>query len=270
MTAFTVFGATGFIGRHLVDALRRDGHTVQAIGRDIDFSAPRHLGRVIYAAGATGGAATGPIAMLDVHATLLEKAITHFDFDSFVYLSSTRVYGLEGQATSTREDARLSCSPQGADWFALTKLCGESLCLGSRKNGVSVARLSNIYGANQHPSTFLAAVRRDCIEKNAATINETPQSCKDYLSIDDATRYLAGLATSSAEGIYNVASGALISHQDITEALQCMGYAVSFNPQGADRRFPRVDTGKITGLFGAPRHSLINDLPALFGKPAHA
>ena len=270
MTLFTVFGGTGFIGRHLVDQLRRDGHEVNSFGRDIDFSTKRHLGRVIYAAGATGGAATGPIAMLDVHATLLEKVISHFDFDAFVYASSTRVYGLESQSPSTHEDTRLSCSPDAADWFALTKLCGESLCLNSKKPGVSVARLSNIYGADQHPSTFLSAVRRDCLEKSGTTINETPQSCKDYLSIDDATRYLSGLAVAGAEGIFNAASGQSVSHRDIADTLTTLGFTIGFNPAGADRRFPVVETAKITQLFGAPKHTLLADLPALFGKTAHA
>ncbi len=270
MTLFTVFGGTGFIGRHLVERLRRDGHEVTAVGRDIDFSKKQHLGRVIYAAGATGGATTGPIAMLDVHATLLEKVINHFDFDSFVYTSSTRVYGLEGQSTSTDEGARLTCSADAADWFALTKLCGESLCLNSKKPGISVARLANIYGADQHPSTFLAAVRRDCLEKGSTTINETPQSCKDYLSIEDATRYLCGLAHAGTEGVYNLTSGTAISHQHIADTLTTLGYTVDFNPQGASRRFPAVNNTKIKGLFGTPMRNLLNDLPLMFGKTAHA
>ncbi len=264
MSIFTVFGGSGFIGRNLVEALRRDGHDVTAIGRDIDFSSRRHLGRVIYAAGATGGAATCPIAMLDVHATLLEKVIHHFDFDSFVYLSSTRVYGLEGQSPSTHEDSRLSCSADAADWFALTKLCGESLCVNSKKPGVSVARLANIYGADQHPSTFLAAVRRDCLERGGTTINETPASCKDYLSIDDAVRYLCGLAASGTGGIYNIASGTTFSHQQLAQDLTMLGFKIDFTPQALQRRFPPVDVAKISHLFGPPLRNLRSDLPVIF------
>lgn len=270
MTNFTVFGASGFIGRHVVDALRRDGHTVRTIGRDIDFSTKEHLGRVIYAAGATGGSATTPIAMLDVHASLLEKIITHFDFDTFVYLSSTRVYGLEEQSPSTDESSRLSCSPSAADWFSLTKLCGESLCLSAGKKGISVARLANIYGEYQHPSTFLSAIRRGCLEDGRTTINESPQSCKDYLSIHDAVRYLCGLATLGAEGIYNVASGKNITHAMIAATLQPLGFQVNFNPKASERRFPAIATDKINALFSAPAHDFLTDLPALFGKSTPA
>lgn len=270
MTDFTVFGSTGFIGRHLVEALRQNGHNVRAIGRNIDFSAKQHLGYVIYAAGATGGSAISQAAMLDVHASLPEKIINHFDFNSFVYLSSTRVYGLEADALSTDENSRLSCSPTASDWFALTKLCGESLCLNAKKPGVSVARLANIYGKDQHPSTFLSAIRRDCIERGGATINEAPQSCKDYLSIHDTVRYLSSLATSGVEGIYNVASGSNITHASIAATLETLGFQVNFNPEGSERRFARINTDSITQLFGAPAHSLLQDLPALFGKNAHA
>lgn len=269
MTNFTVFGASGFIGRHVVDALRRDGHTVRTVGRDIDFSTKEHLGRVIYAAGATGGSTTKPIAMLEVHASLLEKVIAHFDFDAFVYLSSTRVYGLEEQSPSTDESSRLSCSPSAADWFSLTKLCGESICLSSGKKGISVARLANIYGEDQHPSTFLSAIRRDCLERGDTIINEAPQSCKDYLSIHDAVRYLYGLATLGAEGIYNVASGKNIAHATIAVTLQSLGFQVDFNPKASERRFPVISTDKINDLFGIPAHDLLTDLPALFSKNVH-
>lgn len=270
MTHFTVFGGSGFIGRHIVAALRQDGHQVVSHGRDFNINKNTPLGHVIYAAGATGGSSTPPITMLDVHATLVEKILSNTDFSSFVYLSSTRVYGLEGQSSNTAEDATLGLSTAPSDWFALTKLCGESLCLNSKRPAVSVARLSNVYGVDQHPSTFLSAVRRDCLAHGGTTINETPQSCKDYISITDAVRYLCGMATAGIEGIYNVASGSTTTHSQIADTLGTLGFDVAFNPQGVERHFPAVKTEKIRGLFGAPAHHLIDDLPTLFARHMHA
>lgn len=260
---YTVIGHSGFIGRNLVARLRGEGHDVFTPRRDFSDLSGRPLGHVIYAAGVTGSMQTGLFPAVEAHVNALHRAMTASDFTSWVYLSSSRVYGLLGNSDGTGEDAPLRVHAGANDFFALTKLTGESLCLTFNHPRVCVARLSNIYGPDQNSGTFLAAVLASLQSSGKAEIREAAASCKDYLSIHDATRYLAALAADGHAGIYNVGGGATVSHRQIADTLNAQGYDVSFAADGATRAFPALDISKLAALYGQPQHRLLDDLPAL-------
>jgi nucleoside-diphosphate-sugar epimerase len=144
--SFTVFGAAGYIGRHLVAALTQAGHTVRQVVRD-DWPRPgEHLGHGLFTIGITAGFRGQPLETLDTHVVSLHAALKRFTFDSFLYVSSTRLY--QG-AESTAEPARLSVSPADPeDSYNSSKLAGESTVLSLGRETNRVARLSNVFGGS--------------------------------------------------------------------------------------------------------------------------
>ena len=90
MDRLTVFGHTGYIGSSIVkhpSALEKE-QILPERGK-----IPRkNLGDVVYAVGITSGFVQRPRETLDAHVCYLRKILERGKFDSFVYLSSTRVY----------------------------------------------------------------------------------------------------------------------------------------------------------------------------------
>lgn len=259
---FTVLGATGFIGRNMTAHLRQQGFVVATPSRDIDLSG-RHLGHVIYAIGVVGGAKNRMQDMITAHALLPQRILQEATFDSFLYLSSTRVYDGISLDTEAREDVALPVLPSSASFFSLTKMTGEAVCLAHPNPAVRVARLSNIYGIDQSPDTFLGSVLRDLAAKASVTFGESLQSSKDYLSIGDATRMLQSIALNGDQRLYNVASGDIVTHAALAEKIKACGLHAAFADGGATRAFPRINTARISELCGGARQHLLDDLPRL-------
>ena len=87
----TVLGATGFIGSHLVEKLKKLGMRVFAPRRDEEVEG-RDLGRVIYCIGLTADFRERPIETVEAHVCRLARVLRDCDFQLLLYMSSTRLY----------------------------------------------------------------------------------------------------------------------------------------------------------------------------------
>lgn len=263
MSLFTVLGATGFIGRHLVEYLRSQGHVVQTPERDCPHLRGKPLGHVVYCIGMTGNFRQYPQAAVDAHVNKLYALIDGADFESWLYLSSTRVYGGLHEAVNADEQMPLPLLPSSDKIYDLTKLLGEAICLGKEVATVRVARLSNIFGLGQSSSTFFGAIQQDLARTGSVVIGESPLSQKDYLSIKDAVFFLSQIALNGKERLYNVASGYSVSHEELAEALRAEGKSVTFSKDGALRRFPKIDITRLSAEFGAPQRGILQEIPEI-------
>lgn len=218
MTAFTVLGASGYIGRHLVAHLRTQGHTVWAPERGDAQVFSQPLGHVFYCVGLTADFRTRPFDTVDAHVVLLSEVLRRAQFDSLLYLSSTRVYM---GAASTEEDAPLTVLPGDPSYlYNLTKLTGESLCHASGRAGVRVARLSNVVGPgmDERSANLVADLVRQA-RQGVMVLRSHPSSVKDYIHIDDVVQWLPSIALGGKFATYNVASGVQTTHAQWLEWL---------------------------------------------------
>lgn len=260
---FTVLGSTGFIGRHLVMHLQSLGHDVLAPARDAQDLRGQDLGHVIYAIGLTGNFRQQPAETIEAHVTQLQRLMHGADFLSWLYLSSTRVYGGYDGTAAVREDARLTVHPGLDGLYDLSKLLGESYCLAQENSTIRVVRLSNVYGAEQSTNTFLGSVMRDLAQNGEVEIGEDAGSAKDYVAIDDVVSLLPEIAQSGKQRLYNIASGINTTHGALADIWTTCGYRVNFRENGEKRVFPPIDISRIQREFGAsPRH-ITDDLPLL-------
>ncbi len=213
---FTVLGARGFIGRNLVVHLVALGHEVFAPDRNDISIFDRPLGHVIYCIGLTADFRRLPFKTVHAHVSFLADVLERAEFESLLYLSSTRVYS---RTADTRETALLSSNPGDAsDLFNLSKLLGESLCLHSMRSGTRVARLSNVVGFDPESENFLPTLIREALSGRILLLTD-PASTKDYIAMSDVLRVLPQIATEGQERIYNVASGSNIKNSELSKRL---------------------------------------------------
>ena len=255
---FTVFGGGGFLGAHLVAHLKSRGHTVTVPGRDLDGIVNIDLGRVIYAIGLTGDFRSRPFDTVEAHVCLLSRLLQKCRFESWLYLSSTRVYsGLDLHKLAT-ENSDIVVAPGSDSLYNLSKLMGESLCLARQNPDVRVARLSNVYGAGISTDTFLGSVLDDLRLHGRVTVNESPDSGKDYVASSDVVTLLEAISLHGQQRLYNVASGQLVTHRDLFEKIGLLtGFASDYSDGCTTRTFPLVDISLVQKEFGfQPKHLL--------------
>lgn len=269
MQNFTVIGSSGFIGHALAEALT--GHSGAAVRR-VDRQQIGHLsgpssgedfGHVFYCIGLTANFRTRPFDTVQAHVCVLREFLEKARFETFTYLSSTRVY--EG-ANGTTESASLRVSPSDpGHLYNLSKLMGESLCH-ARGANAKVVRLSNVYGAAMPPKNFLSQVLQESRESGKVQFLTAPSSSKDYVSIDDVVRWLPMIATQGKHSVYNVATGRNTSNAHIGKLLQQRGVDVSFSADAPEWSFPVIDTRRLNEAFGPPSSSLPEDFDLLCSR----
>jgi nucleoside-diphosphate-sugar epimerase len=267
MSLFTVFGASGFIGRHVTAALKAAGHSVLTPARGDAIDPTAGHGHVIYAIGLTGDYRARPYDTIEAHVGIAGRLLQAGHFDSFLYLSSTRVYRGLDPSLAAGEDTPLPLTPSLDGVYDYSKLLGESLCLAHDNPAVRVARLSNVYGDGMSPALFLGALL-DSVNKNGgAVIQDHPQSAKDYIAVGAAVEALTAIATRGRQRLYNVASGRRTENRAIADALTAAGQKVSFaDTPPQPRIFPQVDVSRLAAEFGAPAGDVARDIPALLKR----
>jgi len=256
----TVLGASGFIGSQLVKQLQAGGRDYQAIGRN-DPLPNKQLGDVIYCIGVTADFRSRLLDTVDAHVCRLHDLVSNHEFDSLLYLSSTRVYA---GADSGDEEQPLRVTPREADeLYNISKAMGESLTLNCGRN-TRVARVSNVYGSDFASENFLSSVLKDVIAKGKVVLRTAPDSAKDYISVGDVVSSLLQIATSGRERIYNVASGINVSHKELAEKLRDLtGCEIEFAPGAETVTFPQINIERMRSEFHFAPASILDELADL-------
>ena len=221
----------------------------------------RPLGHVIYCVGLTADFRARPFDTVDAHVGLLAEVLRRAQFDSLLYLSSTRVYM---GAADTHEDAPLAVLPGDPSYlYNLTKLTGESLCHACGRPGVRVARLSNVVGPGMDAASGnLVADLVGQARAGRIVLRSDPQSAKDYVHVDDLLDWLPRIALAGRAATYNVASGRQTLHAQWLAWLQARtGCTVEVDAQAPLQAFPPINVQRLRGEWGvAPRAVLADDL----------
>lgn len=263
--SFTILGASGYVGAALVAALQDAGHRVHPVTRGalpVLLETRRNAGHVIDCIGLTGDFRARPHDTAEAHVGVTARCLAGLCFDSFLFLSSTRVYG---RAAATREATPLPCnSADPSELYNLTKLTGEALCLTDTRPTARVVRLSNVYGGDMPDDTFLGQLLREGRSTGAVRFRQSAQSTKDYVGLAQVTRLLAAIATGGQHRLYNLAAGVNTSHAAIAVVLRRrFGWHIHFAPDAPTVRFPPIDTARLSVEFGAALSNLSADLATL-------
>lgn len=260
---FTVLGASGYVGSRLVTYLKAQGHTVYVPQRESPEIFDRPLGHAIYCIGLTADFRQRPFDTIEAHITLLAQLLQRAQFDSLLYLSSTRVYM---GANSTEEEAELVIRPHDPSYlYNLSKLTGESLCHTSGRDGVRIARLSNVVGPGMDWRTGnLIADLAYQAKQRKIVLYSNPASAKDYIHIDDVVELLTLIALCGKYNVYNVANGVQTTHEQwmnwINMHTECL---FDFTNNLPLYNFPPINVARIKNEFQKNQMTTIFDCEIL-------
>jgi nucleoside-diphosphate-sugar epimerase len=261
--SFTVIGAQGYIGSRLCRHLNSLGTAVLEIDRfDTSRHAGHNLGHVIFAGGVTADFRKRPFDTINAHVSAVAEILQRAAFTSFLYLSSTRVY--QGTVSAV-EDAELRLSiSDPLQLYNASKLAGEALCLTLPDPNIRVARLSNVYGADDTSENFLIEIMRAAITDGHLTLRTALESEKDFVSVADVVAILPRLAAGGRERLYNVASGRNISYGDIADALRNLtGCTIDVEPGSPAVMFPEISIARLQKEFDVSPAYLADDVANL-------
>jgi nucleoside-diphosphate-sugar epimerase len=260
---FTVLGASGFIGSHLVRWLEAQSTPYRAPSRDENLMG-EPLGHVIYCIGLTADFRERPFDTVRAHVSRLLDILEQAEFDSLLYLSTTRVYA--GLSDST-EDSSLQVNPgQSDDLYNISKIMGESLSLSAPRPQVRVVRLSNVYGPDFLSHNFLTSVIKEAVEHKRVRLRTSMASEKDYVNINDVIPLLPRIALSGREQIYNIASGVNTSNRALLEVIQRVtGCDVEVADDAPTVLFPKINIDRIREEFDFSPSLIQESLAELIG-----
>lgn len=212
---FTVMGARGYVGGHLTRYLRSIPETV--VLTDEQPLPPENLGHVFFCIGVTTDFRSRLNDTMRAHVGKALEQLEEHAFESFTYLSSTRVYE---RGSSGDEAAVLTASPaDAAEYYKISKIAGEAVCLTHPNPSVRVVRLSNVLGMEWPPITFIPTLIRDALLHRRIVLRTALDSAKDYVMMDDVVRILPRIAMAGQRRVYNVASGRQTTHEELVKSI---------------------------------------------------
>jgi len=238
----TVTGATGFVGRHLVDTLLARGHEVTAVARKAPRADEFAWGDAVrFVACDLHDDSIDPAALLGVPDVLVHlawpglphyKALFHFEqnlpadyrFIKRMVEAGTKQVLVTGtcfeygqQSGPLSEDASaMPSNPYGLAKNTL-RLFLEAL-QAQQPFVLQWARLFYLFGPGQNASSVLAQLDRAIDAGEARFDMSGGEQLRDYLPVQEAAGYLVALAESpDVDGIVNCCSGRPVSIRNLVE-----------------------------------------------------
>lgn len=256
----SLFGANGFIGTAILASARARGVEVIVYNRTDLVPSGKSLGHVIYAAGA-GNCVDDYLNVLEANCTKLSKIISQNNYDSFVYLSSTRVC-MDAEETKEYADT-ISRYSDNRRLFNLTKQVSEELLRRDNRPHL-IIRPSNVYGLALKSDLFLPSIIRDALVTGMVSMHVTPFYSKDYVKVDDLVDAIFELMRANCRGTYNIAYGKNITASQIANVLQEeTGCKISWLSKENAEEFKEIDISLVRGDISFNPSYMLNDLKAM-------
>jgi nucleoside-diphosphate-sugar epimerase len=260
----TVFGPKGFVGSHLSAHLESEGWAVRRVARGDESWRGEALGHVFFCVGLTADFRERPLDAIDAHVGAAVTVLRHGRFESFLYLSTTRLYSGAAEAVET---ARITVDPSDpSDLYNLSKLAGEAACLALARPTVRIARLSNVFGPGMGRQNFLGSIVAAAVH-GRLSLGQAPESSKDYVAVEDVVAALARIAVAGEARLYNVASGADVTHGELLgELVRLTGCDAAVEAGAPTVRFPTIRTARLHELLDWRPVSVLERLPRLIAS----
>lgn len=261
---YTIFGANGFIGSNLVKICEEKKLHYVALGRN--NAVPKaNLGHIIYCIGITADFRCRQYDTVDAHVCQLLKIVKHCEFDTFTYLSSTRIYKNEDESNNEENDIQVN--PLNTDdLYNISKILGEAICLNSGKK-VRIIRLSNVYGDDFESKNFLSSIIRDSIINKKIILQTSLDSEKDYISVRNTIEIILKIVHSGKYSIYNVASGKKITHLQLVERIkELTSCEILVESTAKTIKYPMINICRIKEEFSFLPSNVLDDLPEMISE----
>lgn len=258
---FSVVGAGGFIGSAISRLLASRGYQVRQLPRDFEISQQSEdLGHLIYCAGVTGRKFhMERFNVVEAHVSLPARMLEYCHFESFTYLSTTRLYGSLISGPDFGE--RFAFDPANiSDFYNLSKLMGESMILNSGIDSARVVRISYVFDFSG-ASTDEVWSWVQSASAGAVVFEHHPKTEKNYVSLDDVVETLWKIAVHGSRRTYNLANDSNTKIETIAQVIEAAtGCLVAYKEGEVCRSQSPIDISVATDEFGFQPKPLIECL----------
>lgn len=256
---FTVIGANGFIGSALCNYLNSLGAVTYAVDRNIDNFFSKSLGNVIYAAGITSDFRKRRFETMEAHVSNASYILKNYKFDSFLYLSSSRVYRYSAQTHENASVSLRSCDIESL--YDISKLAGEAICFSIENPKVRVVRLSNIISKSFNSGNFLDQIVGQSLCNSEVKLRSSLKSEKDYLTLDDAVENIVKISLYGKERCYNLAAGKNISNLEIVNLISTKTEAKFIVDPSVSPLIPnKIDVSRLKNEFNFKSKNVLKEI----------
>ena len=214
---YTIFGSRGRIGSFLKKYITSNGDDVYCPARKDYYSFDRNLGHVIYCSGITTNFKNKSYDLIQSHVCLLSYLLKETNFDSFNYISSSRL-------NFPKKAALRKIHPEfygdyEIDIYNASKLAGEALCLNSNRLNVKISRICHVVDpSDKSRQNFLSNICGQA-KNGEIRLNCSLSTKKNYIFIDDLAYLLKVIGPYGKKNFYNIGSNNIISNNEIVEKL---------------------------------------------------
>ena len=281
MSAF-VTGASGFIGSHLVNELKKE-HKVVALVRDVvpsrwlddalsdcilvrgDIRNLSLLKRVmnqyriqhvyhLSAQAIVSRAVRNPMETFDVNVmgTLnVLEACRQFHMDEVLVMSTDKVYG--DQMDATPENKLITTEPYGT-----SKVCQDHIArcwIDTYGMNIIVPRSCNAYGLD-YSNRIIPNTIEACLRQQSPIIYEGEKNSREYIYVADLVEALAMLMETQKSGVFNVTTNELKTQEEVV--LEILRHFPHLSPRHVKREpLKEIQSQSMTcSSFGwKPKHS---------------
>lgn len=243
---YTIFGHTGFFGKNLSTYLKLLNKEIFLPKKGI-YKFSKNLGDIIYCIG-IDEVFDNPPKSIDANLKIISQIIFNNKFNSFTFLSSTRLYK---NSTQTLESSFIKINPNKKnDYFNSLKLAAENLCLSYGKN-IKVVRLSNIFGSYFTKQKYLLpTLLRSSVKQKKVDILINKNSKKNYIHAIDAIKIILKIIKKSKFRIYNIAGEKRIKIETIAQEIKTINKCkINYFNQKIKYNEPKINISRIKNEF---------------------
>ena len=261
--SFTIFGQ-GFVGTNISIFLKKKKCKL-FIPKKGKYKFKKNLHNVIYCIGNQNWL-KDPEVTYNANLAMVTKIIFNNKFDSFTFLSTTRLY-FANPKTKTSENDPININSNNKSFlYNSLKIAAENLCLTLNNKNIKVIRMSNLFGDNfTNQAYILPTWIRDSIINKKIDLYINKNSTKDFIYVDDAFDVLLKIIKTGKHRLYNVASGKNIKLSKILKEIKKItNCKINYTNSSNIIKEPKINIKRIVNEFNfKPKNNLIdllNDL----------
>ena len=266
-----VIGATGFLGKTIVEAFLKRSDEVWGSYRNSKINLPKKchpikigeiesldddFDAIVFAA---GNFSLSEKELIEINVHLTKRVSDHFRTAKLVFISSVAVYG--NHMDRVVEDSVYN-SPS---LYGQSKIAGEAVV--QTHNRYAILRLTYLYGAGMPPVSFLPIIVNKAKDEKKITLFGRGERLQDYLHVEDAANLCILASIYVENGIFLGATGHSVSNLEVAKEIQVFIPDLFIDFQGKDTspwfQFDPTNTNERLGWHC--KHELRNTLKEMIG-----
>ncbi|WP_374122552.1 NAD-dependent epimerase/dehydratase family protein [Leptotrichia hongkongensis] len=209
-----ITGGTGYIGKKLVQQLRKKNSNVYSIGIEdlnllnygdtLNFLKENNIKKIIHLGWSMNNENSVIYDNIEAMSNLI-KSCEEIQIEKFIFASTNNVYGTKIKNVPFLEEDRLS--PDINNKYGISKYIGEKLAMYTLEKKCCIIRIADVYGPGQNHGNLIKAIISNVENKENIKLYGKGERERDYIYIDDVIRGIEFIYENNLSGIYNLGTG---------------------------------------------------------------